>query len=104
MITPFQQRVYDALQKIPKGRVTTYANLARAVGCGSARAIGQALKCNPNAPIVPCHRVIRSDLTLGGFQGRTSGPALSHKILLLQSEGVLFQNGRLVEPERIIRF
>ena len=103
MITPFEQRVYDALKQVPKGRVTTYADLARAVGCGSARAIGQALKRNPYSPEVPCHRVIRSDFGLGGFQGRTCGPALRRKIRLLRDEDVLFRYGRLVDPARLIR-
>ena len=102
MTTPFERKVYAALLHVPCGRVTTYAELARAVGCRSSRAVGQALKRNPFAPMVPCHRVISSDLGPGGFRGRMRGPALRAKLLLLKSEGVLFRRGRLAEPERVM--
>ena len=81
----------------------TYAALGRRIGCRSPRAIGQALRANPFAPEVPCHRVIASDLTIGGFTGRTSGPALTKKLRLLAAEGVVFKNGRLSDPTRAIR-
>lgn len=101
--SPFAQRVYAALCKVPPGRVITYAALGRRIGCRSPRAIGQALRANPLAPQVPCHRVIASDLSPGGFNGRTSGPALAKKLRLLASEGVVFKNGRLSDPTRAIR-
>ncbi len=98
-VTPFQQRVYDTLSQVPAGHVTTYGRLAVRLGCGSARAVGQALRCNPFAPQVPCHRVIAANLTLGGFQGATQGPALQRKRELLAAEGVHFDaRGRLREP------
>jgi methylated-DNA-[protein]-cysteine S-methyltransferase len=89
-VTEFQQRVYDACSLIPKGRVTTYGKLAQAIDCGSARAVGQALRCNPFAPEVPCHRVIKSDRSLGGFYGQTDGEEVRRKRKLLESEGVEF--------------
>jgi methylated-DNA-[protein]-cysteine S-methyltransferase len=98
-VTPFQQRVYDAARRIPKGKVTTYGALAKAIRCGSARAVGQALAKNPFAPVVPCHRVIASDRTLGGFMGRTRGPKLAQKRLLLQREGVRFEGNRVVKSD-----
>jgi methylated-DNA-[protein]-cysteine S-methyltransferase len=101
--TPFADQVYTALRRIPAGRVITYAALARRIHCRSPRAIGQALRANPFAPEVPCHRVIASDLTPGGFQGRTNGPALAKKLRLLRSEGVIFANGRLSDPARLVR-
>ncbi len=101
--TPFACKVYTALRQVPAGRVITYAALARRIGCRSPRAIGQALRANPFAPEVPCHRVIASDLTPGGFQGRTNGPALAQKLRLLRSEGVTFANGRLADPARLVR-
>jgi methylated-DNA-[protein]-cysteine S-methyltransferase len=97
--TAFQARVYDALKKIPRGRVTTYGILARYLQCGSPRAVGQALRANPFAPEVPCHRVISSTLRLGGYQGRTSGAPAERKIALLQKEGVRFINHQLAEPQ-----
>lgn len=103
-ITPFAKRVYAAVAAIPRGRVSTYRLVAAAVGCGSARAIGQALKRNPFAPRVPCHRVIASGLTLGGFRGKTRGRALGDKMALLAAEGVVFEEGRLKEPRRLFTF
>jgi methylated-DNA-[protein]-cysteine S-methyltransferase len=101
-VTDFQRRVYDALIEVPAGQVTTYGLLAQRVGCRAPRAIGQALRCNPFAPRVPCHRVIASDLTLGGFAGQTEGPEIARKRRLLADEGVRFDGitGRLAEPER----
>ncbi len=103
-VTAFEQRVYDAARRIPRGRVTTYGLLARAIRCGSPRAVGQALACNPFAPVVPCHRVIASDLTLGGFMGNTRGRPVARKLAMLADEGVLFAAGRLAEPKRVYRF
>lgn len=102
-VSPFAARVYTALKGIPRGRVITYGALAARIGCGSPRAVGQALRANPLAPAVPCHRVIASDLSPGGFVGRTAGPQLRHKLRLLAAEGVLFRGGRLAEPGRAIR-
>jgi len=101
-VTAFQRRVYNALLAIPAGRVTTYALLARRIGCASPRAVGQALRRNPFAPRVPCHRVIASDLSPGGFAGHTDGPELARKRRLLAAEGVRFDGttGRLAEADR----
>ena len=103
-ITPFQQQVYDATRRIPRGTVATYQGIADAIGCGCSRAVGQALRRNPFAPEVPCHRVIRSDLTLGGFAGHTAGPDLARKRRLLRAEGVTFRGGRLADPHQLFRF
>ena len=103
-ISDFQRRVYETLRKIPRGRVTTYADLARAIGCRSPRAVGQALRRNPFAPFVPCHRVIASDGRPGGFEGRSSGPALRRKLALLAKEDIRFIGGRMVDPWRILRW
>lgn len=81
----------------------TYAALGRLVGCNSPRAVGQALRANPFAPRVPCHRVIASDLTPGGFQGKRGGTALARKLRILAAEGVTFRNGRLTDPSRVLR-
>lgn len=96
-VSKFKQRVYDELTHIPRGKVTTYKWLAGRVGCGSPRAVGQALRINPFFPRVPCHRVIASDMTLGGFKGRKTGLTLKEKIRLLADEGVRFENGRLTD-------
>jgi methylated-DNA-[protein]-cysteine S-methyltransferase len=99
--TPFQEKVYAALTGIPPGFVTTYGTLAKELGCGSSQAIGQALRKNPFAPGVPCHRVVRSDGSLGGFFGKTSDEACMKKRGLLEAEGIVFDpSGRI--PERFI--
>ena len=103
-MTPFQQRVYEALGEIPSGRVTTYQALAARVGCGSAQAVGQALRKNPFAPRVPCHRVIRKDLQIGGFHGVNTGSMIQKKIDILASEGVYFEEGRLRDPRKLFEF
>ena len=91
--TFFQEKVYNALRKVPEGKVITYKELAEAIGCKSPRAIGQAMRHNPYAPIVPCHRVVASDGSIGGFSGRTSGSAIDRKVALLRKEGVKVKEG-----------
>ena len=104
IISPFRQRVFEAAKRVPRGRVTTYKLLAMAIGCRSSRAVGQALKANPFAPRVPCHRVIRSDLTIGGFAGHTDGEEITRKKSLLEKEGVAFAGVRLKDAKRLYRF
>jgi AraC family transcriptional regulator of adaptative response/methylated-DNA-[protein]-cysteine methyltransferase len=67
--TPFQLRVWDALRAIPRGRTTSYGELARSLGLpvGAARAVGTACGTNPVSLIVPCHRVVRAGGGLGGY-------------------------------------
>lgn len=68
--TPFQERVWRALCGIPYGETRSYGDIARAVGSpGAARAVGQANHVNPLSIIVPCHRVISADGSLGGYGG-----------------------------------
>lgn len=89
-ITKLQYSVYVQLLNIPLGKVTTYKEMANAVNCNSPRAIGQALRKNPFAPGVPCHRVVKSDLTLGGFSGSLTNETVDKKMKLLKEEGVEF--------------
>lgn len=101
----FERRVYAMVSEVPAGRVTTYAELAAALDCGSAQAVGQALKRNPWAPEVPCHRVIRADLSLGGYSGETGGEKVAKKLRLLEREGVGFDSsGRLCSEELLHRW
>lgn len=87
-ITEFQRKVYLALLDVPRGTTITYGELGKRIGCRSAQAIGQALRHNPFAPDVPCHRVIRSDGTIGGFHGMRDGEQIAKKLRLLREEGV----------------
>ena len=82
--TPFRMRVWEQLQKIPYGQVISYGELARRVGQpNAARAVGGANHHNPISILVPCHRVIAADGTLGGYGG-----GLELKRTLLKLEGV----------------
>jgi methylated-DNA-[protein]-cysteine S-methyltransferase len=101
VMSEFARKVYDAVVQIPAGRVSTYKKVAERIRCKSPRAVGQALRVNPFAPTVPCHRVIASDLRLGGFQGYRGGVALKRKQDMLAAEGVRFVGGRLEESGRV---
>ena len=85
-ITPFQRRVYLELLGVPEGETISYGELARRIGCRSAQAVGQALKRNSFAPEVPCHRVVASDGSLGGFHGERQGEMIERKRKLLEEE------------------
>jgi methylated-DNA-[protein]-cysteine S-methyltransferase len=82
--TPFQRAVWTALLSIPYGEVRTYGEIARQIGKPhAARAVGQANGANPIPIVIPCHRVIAGDRTIGGFSG-----GLGIKRHLLRLEGV----------------
>ena len=84
--TKFQLKVWAYLRKIPRGRVKTYAQVAKAIGKPqAARAVANAIGKNPYAPKIPCHRVIRSDGSLGGYSGKGG---VKTKRFLLQKEGI----------------
>lgn len=83
--TPFQQKVWNAIYKIPKGKTLTYQDIANKLKT-SPRAVGNACRANPVPLIVPCHRVVGKN-HLGGFAGDTSGKLLAIKKWLLQHEG-----------------
>lgn len=95
-MTPLQEKTYKLLKTVPRGRVTTYKALADALGTKGYRAIGQCMRTNPYAPDVPCHRVVASDGTIGGFMGQKNGEKIKKKIALLQREGVAVENNRIV--------
>lgn len=83
--TEFEMAVYAAVKRIPKGETRSYAWVAREIGRPKAvRAVGSALNRNPYAPEVPCHRVIRSDGSVGGFARGTE-----QKREMLRQEGAL---------------
>jgi len=91
----FSERVYSVVCAIPKGKVTTYGEIARVLNTKGFQAIGQALKCNPYAPAVPCHRVVKSDGSVGGFRGKREGKEILEKIRLLEKEKVKIVNGKI---------
>lgn len=101
-MTPLAKKTYELLKTVPAGKVTTYKYLAHGVGTNAYRAIGQFMRANPFAPEVPCHRVVASNGSLGGFQGQTKGEAMEHKIALLKSEGVMVVDGKVVDFPNLV--
>lgn len=93
----FAERVYTALRQVPKGKVTTYKALAQALNTKGYQAIGQALRRNPYAPEVPCHRVVASDGSLCGFNGHRTGENIDRKTAMLINEGVPVSAGKVVD-------
>ncbi|MCX7887675.1 MAG: methylated-DNA--[protein]-cysteine S-methyltransferase [Verrucomicrobiae bacterium] len=84
--TPFQQKVWRTLQRIPYGQTRSYAWVARRIGQQrAARAVGAACAANPVPILVPCHRVLRSNGSLGGF---SAGPARKRALLQLEQAGI----------------
>jgi len=98
----FEERVWKLMEKIPRGKVTTYGLLARKLNTKAFRAVGNACRRNPYAPKVPCHRVVRSDGTIGGFGGKTYGKAKERKIRLLRKEKIEVKDGKIVDFEGVL--
>ncbi|MFH0870206.1 MAG: MGMT family protein [archaeon] len=95
-VSSFQMKVYSVVSKIPLGKVTTYGAIAKKLGA-SPRAVGQALRKNPFAPEVPCHRVVGSGGRIGGFKGKSCGKAIAEKISLLEKEGVVIKAKKIIK-------
>ena len=97
--TAFRRRVWTALRQIPRGRVRTYASVARAIDNPRAmRAVGMANNANPLVLVVPCHRVVAAGMHLGGYGG-----GLERKRRLLELEGVVV-DGDTLRPGQLALF
>ena len=88
----FNERCYSVLQKVPKGSVTTYKEIARTLRSKAYRAVGNAMNKNPYAPKVPCHRVINSNGFVGQFAKGTEA-----KIRMLKSEGIIIDKNGFID-------
>ena len=89
----FKEKIYSLTKQIPRGKVATYGQLAKLAGSpGAARAVGMCMKTNPNAPIVPCHRVVAAD---GSLTGYSAGEGVSTKKEMLLKEGVMFRGDKV---------
>jgi len=96
--TTFERSVLVATFKIPKGKVTTYRRIADRIGKPKAhRAVANALHKNPLHPIVPCHRVVRSDGRFGGEK-----KAAQSRMRLVKEEGVPIENSKVVLSKQIL--
>ena len=95
----FQEAVLNLLKQVPKGKVTTYGEIAREItgSVRAARAVGQAVATNQYPVVVPCHRVVRSD---GGIGGYSSG--VEKKIKLLSAEGVEIKGRKVLNFEQTL--
>ncbi len=100
-VTPFQRKVLEAEFNTKKGSINTYKDLAKEAGSPKAyRAVGNALSKNPYPIIIPCHRTVKSDRTIGGFGGVAEG--LESKKILLELDGLMIQNRKVVGDSPII--
>lgn len=93
----FSDKVYALTKKIPKGKISTYKELAHVLKSKAYRAIGNALNKNPYWPDVPCHRIIKSDGTIGGFSR-----GVKEKIDVLRKEGIKVKNKKIIDFEKIL--
>ena len=93
----FAEKCYHLLLRVPKGRVTTYKELAKALGTRAYRAVGQAMNRNPRLIEIPCHRVVCRDGEIGGY-----ALGVEKKIELLQKEGVVIKGNRVEGMEGIL--
>ena len=97
----YQRSILRILAEVPKGKVTTYSDLAKELAKrepkwspNASRAVGTTMKNNVCGPQIPCHRVIKSDGSIGNFRGGAMG-AVDEKIGMLRDEGVTVENGRI---------
>lgn len=97
----FNEKCYDLLKKVPKGKVTTYKEIANALGNKAYRAVGNAMNKNPyNHKDVPCHRVVNSNGSLGGFAFESK-----EKIRRLNEDGIEVRNDKIVNfKEKLFTF
>ncbi len=97
MASEFQKRVWEAVSLIPRGKVTTYKEIARFLNMKAYRAVGVALAKNPYAPKVPCHRVVKSNGEIGNYSAEGG---VQKKAELLQKEGVEVKEGKIAYFEK----
>jgi len=85
-LSQYAQKVLGCLAKVPVGYVTTYKELAKTAG-GGPRAVGQIMALNPFPPLIPCHRVIKADLSIGGYGGGKGNVKLKRALLQREERG-----------------
>ena len=100
-LSSYQEAILRLLTEVPRGKVTTYGDLAKELARrdprwspNASRAVGTAMKNNPCAPQIPCHRVIKSDGNIGNFRGGAEG-GVDAKVKMLRDEGVDVVDGKI---------
>ncbi len=96
-ISSFSSACYKILSQVPRGKVTTYRLIAKALGSRAVRAVGTAMAKNPFAPRIPCHRVVRSDGSVGEYNG-----GAEKKQLMLRREGIQINNGKVSDLSDVL--
>ncbi len=96
----FNEKVLSLTKKIPKGKITTYKAIAQKLNSKAYRAVGNALNKNKKPVIIPCHRVVNSDGSLGGYSR-----GVKEKIKLLKKEGIGVKNNKIINfKEKLFKF
>jgi methylated-DNA-[protein]-cysteine S-methyltransferase len=91
-------KIYKKLLEVPKGKVTTYGELAKSIGLKNGqRAVGKIMNKNPYPVIIPCHRVVKSDGKIGGY---AYGDVIKSNMLI--REGITIKNGKILDLENVI--
>jgi methylated-DNA-[protein]-cysteine S-methyltransferase len=93
----FNQKCYELLSQIPEGKIVTYKHIANILNTKAYRAVGSAMAKNPSPIIVSCHRVIKSNGSIGGYALGTK-----KKISLLENEGIIIKKDKVVDFEKYI--
>lgn len=95
MTENFNEKVWKVTKKIPRGKITTYKQIAKALNTKAYRSVGSALNKNPFSPKVPCHRVVNSNGNIGGF-----AKGFKQKIKMLKKEGIEIENKKIRNFEK----
>ncbi|MEK6932666.1 MAG: MGMT family protein [Nanoarchaeota archaeon] len=99
----FNEKVYKLCSKIPRGKVSTYKELAKALNSKAYRAVGNALRNNKYPNIIPCFRVIKNDGSIGGYCGKNP-KNIKKKIFKLKLEGIIFNKGKIDMDKYLYKF
>jgi len=92
------KKIYKKLLEVPEGKITTYGELAKAVGLTNGqRTVGKIMNKNPYPAIIPCHRVVKSDGKIGGY-----AYGVEIKTNMLKNEGIKIQNGKILDWENTV--
>lgn len=95
------EKFYRIVSKIPKGKVATYQDVAKAAGIpGGARAVGNAMACNPDTKRVPCHRVVKSTGVVGGYMGDLKQSKVKAKKLIAEGVQVDPRTGKILNFQK----
>jgi len=93
----FNQRCYELISQIPKGKIATYKQIATILNTKAYRAVGNAMANNPKLIIIPCHRIIKNNGYIGGYV-----LGINKKISLLENEGLIIKREKIVDFEKYI--